>query len=476
MILESGATAEADRSPRESPRGAGVPRPASTDTGRGAVIAAATGYARRGWSVIPLKQDKKPAVRSWASLGQFATAPNDVPDWFGRLPSAVGVGIVLGGVSGNLYVRDFDNASAYEKWRDAHPEVSQLLPTVRTSRGYHVYGRWPGVRTMQLSDGELRGERSYVVAPPSTHPSGAVYTWSTHLPDGEVPEVDPVAAGLTIAWLDTVGPARATERTETTETQRGRDPRDTERAEDTEDPEAIGNVFLLKNAASIESAISGTQPGQSGKRNLHVFKLARAIKAIPDLANIDIGRVKILKPIVREWHRRARPDILTKDFGTTWGDFVHAWSRVKHAEGDDVLGKAVAAANAAAPPEFTADYDPRHQLLAAICRELQRLAGSEPFFLSNEKAGDEIGVDKGVANRWIKALIADGALVVIRPPTKTQATRYRWIDQDDGGVRCQLATAMVHLGHGSTHKGNSGGGEGERRDAIRDRQRCGRGP
>lgn len=41
---------------------------------------------------------------------------------------------------------------------------------------------------------------------------------------------------------------------------------------------------------------------------------------------------------------------------------------------------------------------------------------------------------------------------------------------------CHAATNPVDCGHGSTHKGNSGGGEGERRDAIRDRQRCGRGP
>jgi hypothetical protein len=41
---------------------------------------------------------------------------------------------------------------------------------------------------------------------------------------------------------------------------------------------------------------------------------------------------------------------------------------------------------------------------------------------------------------------------------------------------CEIATHAVHCGRGSTDEGNSSGGEGERRNALRDRQGCESGP
>lgn len=44
------------------------------------------------------------------------------------------------------------------------------------------------------------------------------------------------------------------------------------------------------------------------------------------------------------------------------------------------------------------------------------------------------------------------------------------------GCSCGVATGGVHLGHGETDERDSGGGEGERSNALRDRQGCERGP
>lgn len=44
------------------------------------------------------------------------------------------------------------------------------------------------------------------------------------------------------------------------------------------------------------------------------------------------------------------------------------------------------------------------------------------------------------------------------------------------GCSCVVATGGVHLGHGETDERDSGGGEGERSNALRDRQGCERGP
>jgi hypothetical protein len=395
---------------------------------REAVVRAAEDYARRGWSIVPVKADKRPAVRAWKSAQQVAAAPEAIASWFARNRDAVGVGIVLGRVSGGLYCRDFDDAGAYSRWAHAFPEYAKQLPTVRTGRGLHVYSRHKGVTTTTMPDGELRGEGAYVLAPPSPHIAGGLYAWLVPLPNGPLPDHDPEAIGLAWQWIadnTATSDPRATERTERTEKQRHRVSRDTE---DTEDTEAIAKGLIARESEAIEAAILRTLPTAHGSRNNAIFRLARALKAIPGLWD---ARVVLLKPIVKDWHARAAPAMRTKDFGTTWGDFVNAWANVRYAEGEDVLGAALAAAETADPPPGTEDYAPAHRLLASLCRNLQRRAGDAPFFLACGKAGECVGVDKGTASRWLKALQADGALVVTVPHTAHRATRWRWIERSN---------------------------------------------
>lgn len=387
------------------------------------IIAAAEDYAKRGFSVIPLRPNKKPAAASWKAQQTVRTDPADIAGWFRRAQSTAGVGIILGAISGDLYVRDFDDPESYRRWAAAVGDLATKLPTARTGKGFHVYGRWKGIRTVVLPDGELRGEGAYVAAPPSPHPSGAVYAWVVPLPDGPIPEVDPAAAGLAQSWVESS--ARATEKTERTEgSETPENTENTDATEDTEDGEAIRGGWSEETRAKIEDAIRRTIPTSFGGRNFQVFKFARALRAIPQLAEIPLARVKILRPVALEWFHRGSKNMLTKDFAVTWGDFVHAWKNVRIPEGEDALGAALEAAEGAAPPAWAADYSPRCQLLAALCRELQHCNGKAPFFLSNDMAGKCVGVDKGTANRYFAAFCADGALEVAMAPTKTRATRY----------------------------------------------------
>jgi hypothetical protein len=392
------------------------------------IMKTASDYARRGFSVIPIGRDKKPAM-AWKSAQIVAAKAEEVHDWFGRQRGLVGVGIVLGRISGGLYVRDFDVAESYQAWSRAHPELAKRLPTVQTSRGFHVYARWDGVRTTTIGDGELRGEGAYVVAPPSPHASGVIYAWLVPLPEADLPECEPGAAGLARSWLVTAD--HATERTERTEAQSNGDSRDTDETEDTEDTEAVLRAVLCENRRTIEDAIRRTVPKAPGLRNSHIFKFARAVRAIPGLPRIPVERIGELREVVREWWTLARPNMITKDFGTTWGDFVHAWPKVKFAEGEDVLGDAMRLARLATPPAWSADYGPEGQLLAALCRELQRKAGGkEPFFLSCQTAGQCVGVDKRSAHRWFAGFVADKAIVEVRKGKIGTATRWKYVADD----------------------------------------------
>lgn len=104
------------------------------------VIDEALDYCRRGFSVIPLKQNKKP-LTPWERYQQEKATEDKIREWWKQWPSA-NVGIVTGGVS-RISVIDVDEPQR------GIPELMKLIPdesmpTVRTpSGGQHFYFRSP---------------------------------------------------------------------------------------------------------------------------------------------------------------------------------------------------------------------------------------------------------------------------------------------------------------------------------------------
>jgi hypothetical protein len=361
--------------------------------------AAALDYAGLGWSVLPIGPGKRPALRAWKRHQAERADESTIAGWFapGALRGRVrGVGVVLGPVSGELVARDFDEADGYRRWAAEHPDLAGVLPTAETSRGFHVYATIPEARTLKLSDGELRAAGAYVVAPPSVHPSGALYRWTVPLPDGPVPMVDPRAFGIepavlqskaaTALWLE--HPVR---------------PVCLER------PEHLGHPAHLVRHLSLDDfiaeAIVATVPAGIGGRNDGTFQFVRRLKARPELR--DQAAIE-LRSIARQWYEAAKPTIGTLDFDTTWSDFGHAWERARTAYGD-ALGDALWTAEQAADPNCASGYDdPRTRLLVKLCRELQARAGDRPFFLAGDRAAEAVGLEPRQANRRLAMLVRDG--------------------------------------------------------------------
>ena len=168
---------------------------------------AALEYARRGWRVLPLhsvdhvgectcgdSSCKSPAKHPRTSDGvKSASAdPAQIGEWWARWPGA-NVGVATGPESG-LWVLDLDPPKAGEA--DGLDAVLALDPAAwdraavaqTGSGGRHLYYAWPvegdvrsrarvldhdGVR----ASADTRGVGGYVVAAPSVHASGRVYTW-----------------------------------------------------------------------------------------------------------------------------------------------------------------------------------------------------------------------------------------------------------------------------------------------------------
>lgn len=154
-------------------------------------------YVEYGFKVFPcVEKDKRPKTKNG-----FKDATDDqkvIADWASRWPAA-NIGLVMGD---RYWVLDIDGAEG-QKWLDDMERIHGLLPEtpeVRTGKGRHIYFRLPeGVkigRKIKLADQvDICGGDGYVIAPPSIHPNGGVYTWHA--------ERRPTKIGFTYApdWL-----------------------------------------------------------------------------------------------------------------------------------------------------------------------------------------------------------------------------------------------------------------------------------
>lgn len=175
----------------------------ATDT-----LAAALGYAARGWPVLPLYalRDGRCTCRQGAacrSAGKHSplnawqeratTDPDRVRAWFrtGR----AGIGIVTGARSG-LAVLDVDTRHGGERsvldLQRRHGELPPTLWAQTGSGGWHAYFEHPGgtvvSRAGKLGPGlDSKSDGGMVVAAPTLHASGNRYRWATDLEPAPMP-------------------------------------------------------------------------------------------------------------------------------------------------------------------------------------------------------------------------------------------------------------------------------------------------
>ena len=155
------------------------------------LIDAALSWLDRGFAVFPLKPRGKVPLGSLAPQG-FLDATRDpavIRDWWQRAPKA-NLGLRTGE---GKFVLDLDGAEAISWFANAggrHGGAPKTL-TTRTARGFHVFFSCDvevPCSTARLAPGaDIKGQGGYVVAAPSVHPSGHVYSFARDLPIAEAP-------------------------------------------------------------------------------------------------------------------------------------------------------------------------------------------------------------------------------------------------------------------------------------------------
>jgi hypothetical protein len=390
-----------------------------------ALLAAARDYHGRGWCVIPCR-GKKPAVKSWKPF------QNQRPDGAALellfcARGVTGIAVIHGAVSGGVACRDFDDVDAYEAWAEHYADLTLTLPTAETPRGRHVYFRGPE-QFIDCGDGEYRGDtRHYTLLPPSLHPSGAKYRWIIP-PTSELPCVqDPGSVGLMsrvqhrgAQTTQKLSESPASQEERRTSTDDAEEPRHTQTTN-------TSCAFLGSSALhDVEVAIRETLPTAPGTRHKLVFKLARRLKAIPHYAD---AKPAVLRSIVARWHDEAMPFIGTKEFADTWFDFLRAWGKVKFPAGHSPLEVALKRAEQLPPPSEAAAFGPKVQKLAGLCRELQRSAGDDAFYLGCRTVAELFSVDPATGWRWLEMFALEGVLFKVKKGAieRRRATTWRWL-------------------------------------------------
>ena len=372
-------------------------------------------YAEQGLCVIPVPYGTKAARIKWGKYQKSRPDEKQLRKWFAN--DNRNIAVILNKVSGGLTVLDFDSMNRYEWWKEKYRDYAVKLPTVKTARGVHVYFRSKLIKSKKYDGIDLKAT-GYVLLPPSIHPDGSNYEWITLL-NGELPLLDPFEWGLeqfNIHKPCSLKPQKnIADVTERTDENRGEQKR----------------LELVVVNKKIREAISNTLPKEFRTRHRKIFDFARELYSMPEYTDAD---PKQFYNVVIQWHKKALPKIRTKEFEETWIDFLKAWPNIKHKIGDEPMAQIFEAVIQLEPPEIAVEKYPDNsklKIFVSLCRELQRAAGNNPFYLATRTAGKLLKISPMQASRWFYLLETDNILKVVAKggtaENPRKASRYRYI-------------------------------------------------
>lgn len=159
---------------------------------------AAVWYAGHGFAVFPLgTRSKRPITTN--GLKDWTDDPENAADCWRRFPTS-NIGLVCGMPSHGLLVIDLDvsdekdGMATLREWEKANGELPETAESITGSGGRHLFYRTDRTGIHPSVNHELgvdvRSDGSYVIPPPSIHPSGELYEWWADPRDVGIAEAD----------------------------------------------------------------------------------------------------------------------------------------------------------------------------------------------------------------------------------------------------------------------------------------------
>jgi len=135
---------------------------------------------------IPFNHGSKFPSVEWKQYQSRKPSDQELNNWFGTT-KPTNIGFVCGAISDNLVVVDFDSAELFDAFNIHDTTI------VKTKQGYHAYfkSKFPVKSTRFEFVGhtagiDIKAEGGVVVAPPSKHPSGAIYEFVNDIAPAKV--------------------------------------------------------------------------------------------------------------------------------------------------------------------------------------------------------------------------------------------------------------------------------------------------
>lgn len=121
---------------------------------------------------------KHPLLKAWSEFQTRRSTREEIEKWWTQWPEA-NIIIVAGEVSNNLVIVDIDDPEAYDAWTKKNQFILDLESTwnyMTGGGGLHSHFRtsFPA-KKKKFPWGEIQGEGTYVIVPPSMHKSGTRY-------------------------------------------------------------------------------------------------------------------------------------------------------------------------------------------------------------------------------------------------------------------------------------------------------------
>ncbi len=369
-------------------------------------------HEKYGWNVIPAKG--KVAVGEWKRLQEELTTLAIIEKTFARY-GVDAIAVINGPISNDLSILDFDDLKYHDTWKSGnYLKLPDTCPIATTGKGLHIYFRGPSY-FKKYEYGEYRGDsRHYSIVPPSMHPSGRLYEWLV-FPSDEIPYLSkPVDYGLGISDLlgrvPTNREVNTTKNSKTTGKVNTSSSLQCHSAFRDDDFDTRFSLGVARNRGWLETEEVRRlallhQPTRIGHRNHKIFGYVRALQSTAVSWTFDKAKVAL-----KIWWVLAKEVVGTKDWETSWIDFLRAWSACrKPVEGLDVVRLLESSQPLRLHPRLDG-YPEDLKKLVRACYFLQTL-GSGSFYLSNDDAGKIVGKGRYVGYKMMKRLVGEGMVV-----------------------------------------------------------------
>lgn len=375
----------------------------------------------------------KGTKRKWGYL----TAASMTPTYLKKLEGR-NIGVALGAVSGGLVAVDIDDDQLVKPFLAANPSLEGTLRT-HGARGevfwLRMRGNYPAKTVKLLTHageeaGEWRAGKNTQSIIAGIHPK-------TGKPYQVVNMARPLEVDFaSIVWPDAIAnPPTLNSQLPITDTEEPDDTEDTEETDEVcvSEPACLGVSSVssvsswLFSVHSVEDALRVSTPSSEHQNYRCALILARAVKALEAQTGKPFTPDQH-RDIHNEWLTRAapflRPGQSTEEY---FMEYLNAYRLAKYPLGSMSVAQAIKAAreNPLSPDALPWAENADLRLLVAVCRELQKIAGEEPFFLSARTVMRIFNQDTHATGaKWLRSLCVMEVLEEVKKGTGKRATRY----------------------------------------------------